>query len=66
LITKVKHCWARQELGWVIAQMTSMPGAVRRCTCILWPGKTSEKTPRGVILSVRIKNIEKRVKKINK
>jgi hypothetical protein len=29
--------------------MTSIPGAVKRCTRILWPGKALEKTPRGVI-----------------
>ena len=30
-------------------------GAVRRCTRILWPGKASEKTPRGVIPPVCVK-----------
>jgi hypothetical protein len=33
----------------VTAQLTSMTGAVRRCTRILWPGMASAKTPRGVI-----------------
>jgi hypothetical protein len=32
-----------------------MLGAVRRCTRILWPGKTSEKTPRGEISHVYVK-----------
>jgi hypothetical protein len=32
-----------------------MPGAVRRCTCILWLGKAWEKTPRGVIPTVCVK-----------
>jgi hypothetical protein len=41
----------------------STPGAVRRCTRILWPGKASEKTPRGVIPPVCVKNIAKRLKK---
>jgi hypothetical protein len=31
------------------------PGAVRRCTRILWPGKASEKTSRGVISPVCVK-----------
>jgi hypothetical protein len=31
--------------------MTSMPGAIRRCIHILWPGKASEKTPREVVPS---------------
>jgi hypothetical protein len=35
--------------------MTSMPGAVRRCTCILWTGKASEKARRGVIPPVCVK-----------
>jgi hypothetical protein len=35
--------------------MTSTPGAVRRCTLILWSGKASEKTPRGVFLPVCVK-----------
>jgi hypothetical protein len=35
--------------------MTIMPGAVRRCTRILWPGKASEKTPKGVIPPVGVK-----------
>jgi hypothetical protein len=28
--------------------MTSMSGAIRKCTRILWPGKASDKTPRDV------------------
>jgi hypothetical protein len=34
-INKVKQRWARLVLGWVTAQITSMLGAVRRCTHIL-------------------------------
>jgi hypothetical protein len=55
LITKVKQHWARLVLGWVTAQMTSRPGAVRRCTRILWPGKGSEKTAKEVIPPVCLK-----------
>jgi hypothetical protein len=55
LITEVKQRWARLVLGGVTTQMTSMPGAVRRCTRILRPGKASEKTPRGVISTVCVK-----------
>jgi hypothetical protein len=55
LITKVKQRCVRLVLGWVNPQMTSSPGAVSRCTCILWPGKASEKTPRGVIPPVCVK-----------
>jgi hypothetical protein len=43
LITEVKQRWARILLGVVTTQMTSMPGAVRRCTRILWPGKASKR-----------------------
>jgi hypothetical protein len=32
--------------------MTSMPGAVRKCTSILWHGKAYEKTPRGDLLVI--------------
>jgi cobalamin biosynthesis protein CobT len=35
--------------------MTSMPGTVRMCTRILWPGKASDKTPRGVVPPVCVK-----------
>jgi hypothetical protein len=55
LITKVKQRWAQLVLGWGTAQMTSMPGAVRRCTRILWPGKASEKSLIGVIPPVCVK-----------
>jgi hypothetical protein len=34
-----------------------MLGAVRRLTHILWPGKASVKTPRGVISPVYVKYI---------
>jgi hypothetical protein len=37
LIPKVKQCWARLVLEWVTTQTSSVPGAVRKCTCILWP-----------------------------
>jgi hypothetical protein len=41
-----------------------MPGAVRRCTRILWPVKVSEKTPRRVIPpSLSARNIAKHLKK---
>jgi hypothetical protein len=49
-ITKVKQPWALLVLEWVTAQMTSVPGAVRRCTRLLWPGKALEKTQRGVVI----------------
>jgi hypothetical protein len=49
VITKVKQRWAKIIIGWVTTQMTSMPGAVRRCTPILWTGKALERTPIGVI-----------------
>jgi hypothetical protein len=35
--------------------MTSMLGAVRMCTSILWDGMASEKTPRGVIPPICMK-----------
>jgi hypothetical protein len=35
--------------------MTNMPGAVKSCTRILWPGKALENTPRGVISPVCVK-----------
>jgi hypothetical protein len=35
--------------------MTSAPGAVRKCTRILEPGKASEKTPRALIPPVSVK-----------
>jgi hypothetical protein len=49
LITKVKQQWARLVLGRVTIQISSIPGAVKRSTRILWPRKALEKTPRGVI-----------------
>jgi hypothetical protein len=55
LITKVKQRSARLVLGWVTAQMTSIPGADRRCTRMLRPSTASEKIPRGVISSVCVK-----------
>jgi hypothetical protein len=39
----------------VTAKITCMLGAVRRCTCIMLPGKVLEKTPRGVIPPVGVK-----------
>jgi hypothetical protein len=47
LIIEVKQRWSRFVLIW--------PTAVRRCTSIFWPGKASEKTPRGVIPPVYVK-----------
>jgi hypothetical protein len=38
-------------------------GAVRRCIHIVWPGKASEKTPRGFIPPVYVKYIAERLKK---
>jgi hypothetical protein len=35
--------------------MTSIPGAVRRCTSVLWTGKVPEKTPRGAFPPVGVK-----------
>jgi hypothetical protein len=55
LITKVKQRWARIVLHWVTTQMTSTTGAVKTCNRILWPGKASEKTPKGVIPPVCLK-----------
>jgi hypothetical protein len=49
-------CLAVIILAWVTAQSTSMPGAVRRCTRILWPTKASEKTRGGVIPPVCVKS----------
>jgi hypothetical protein len=49
VITKVKQRMAKMVIGWVTTQMTSMPGAVRRCTSILWTGKASERTPLEVL-----------------
>jgi hypothetical protein len=50
LITKVKQRWARLVLGWV----TSVTGAVKRCTRILWPEKALEKTPTEVIPHLKV------------
>jgi hypothetical protein len=55
LITEIKKRKARLVIGWVTAQMISMPGAVRRCIRFLWPVKASDKTPRGVIPPVCVK-----------
>jgi hypothetical protein len=38
LITKVKLHWPKLVLGWMTSQITSIPGAVRRCSRILRPG----------------------------
>jgi hypothetical protein len=46
--TRIKTTLGPVLLGGVTAQMTSMPGAVRRCTRILWHGKASGKTLKGV------------------
>jgi hypothetical protein len=62
-ISKVKKCWAWLVLGWVSAQMTSTPGEVRWCTRILWPGKASQRTPRGVIPHDCVKYLKKYLKK---
>jgi hypothetical protein len=40
-------------------------GAVRRCTCILWLWRASEKTPRGVISPVCVKYARTPQEKIN-
>jgi hypothetical protein len=55
LITEVKQRWAHLVLGWVTTKITSMLVAFRRCTRILWPGKASEKTPKGVIPPLCVK-----------
>jgi hypothetical protein len=41
-----------------------MLGAIRRCICILWPGKPSEMTPRGVIPTVCVNDIASRKKTV--
>jgi hypothetical protein len=59
LIHEDKQRWAWLVMGWVTNQMTSMAGAVRRCTCILRCGKALEKTPRGVIPPVCVEYLNK-------
>jgi hypothetical protein len=49
MISEVEQRRARIVLGSVTAYMISLPGAVKRCSGILWPVKALEKTPRGVI-----------------
>jgi hypothetical protein len=46
LIIEVKQRWARLVLGLMTAQKTSMLGAVRKWSRILWHSKASEKTHR--------------------
>jgi hypothetical protein len=59
-ITEVKQRWARILDGcWVTTQITCMPGTVKRCTRILWPGKASEKTPRVVFSPACVKYLRK-------
>jgi hypothetical protein len=51
--------------GWVTAQMTSIPGAVERCTRILWHGKALEKT-RIRVFSLGLREISQNAEKKEK